>query len=257
MDISIIIVSHNSAKYMQNCIDSIFKYSAPLEKEIIVVDNASVDGSADIVRDSFPGVRLIKNSRNNGFSAANNQGTRIAQGKYILFMNPDTEVQKDSLTKMMSFMDKSADAGAIGPKLLYPDGLLQLSCRRFYTLRYIILRRTFLGKIFQGSKVLVSHLMADWDHKDIREVDWVLAACLMVRREFLEKIGYLDEGYKLYFEDVDLCYRIKEAGRKVYYYPDAAVVHHHQRESAKKFSKKTIWHIGSAVRFFSKFGWKF
>lgn len=257
MDISVIIVSYNSKKYIKNCIDSIFKYSQTLQKEIIVVDNASVDGSADVVRDNFPEVRLIKNSRNKGFSAANNQGTKIAQGKYILFMNPDTEIQKDSLVKMMGFMDKSADAGAIGPKLLYPDGSLQLSCRRFYTLRYIILRRTFLGKIFSDSRVLTSHLMADWDHNDIREVDWVLAACLMARREFLGKIGYLDEGYKLYFEDVDLCYRIKEAGYKVYYYPEATVIHHHQRESAQKFSKKTIWHIGSAVRFFNKFGWKF
>jgi len=119
------------------------------------------------------------------------------------------------------------------------------------------LRRTFLGKLLSNSEVLKEHLMIEYSHNEIREVDWVLAACLMISRSVLEKIGYIDDKYRMYFEDVDLCYMTNKAGYKVYYFPESVIIHHHQRESAQGFSIKTIWHIQSAIRFFNKFGWKF
>lgn len=257
MDLSIIIVSYNSAKFIESCIDSIINSGCLFNREIIIVDNFSADVTANIVRFKYPEVRLIQNCTNIGFARANNQGAKIARGRYILFLNPDTVVQENAFQRMINFMEQKPNAGILGPKLLYPDGSLQFSCRHFYNLRAILLRRTVIGKIFSNNKLLHYHLMSNWDHNQIREVDWVLGACLMVRREVLEEVGYFDDKYKIYFEDVDLCYRVKKAGYKIFYYPEAIVIHHHQRESAKKFSIKTIWHIQSAIRFSNKFGWKF
>lgn len=256
MDLSVIIVTYNSKQYLDSCLGSLMNSSNGIEKEILVVDNASADGGVKFVRSKFQTVNVIENLENIGFAAGNNAGAKAAKGRYLLFLNPDTVVEKDALVNMLSFMERNADAGIIGPKLLYPDGTLQLSCRKFYTIISIAVRRTFLNKIFNSSKVHVEHLMADWDHNSTRKVDWVLAACMMARREDFEKAGCFDEKYRLYFEDVDLCYRIKKMGKNVYYFPDSVVHHHHQRDSAKEFSIKTIWHIQSAVRFFRKFGWR-
>jgi len=256
MDASIIIVSYNSASFLEKCIESIINFQNYLDIEVIVVDNASTDGSVELIKSNFTIVKLIRNDQNFGFAKGNNIGISAAKGEYVLFLNPDTILCQDTLSKMVNFMKNTPDAGALGPKLIYPNGSLQLSCRHFYNLRTIFLRRTILGKIFPNSRLLRYHLMSDWDHNTTQEVDWVLGACLMVPRKVFEKVGYFDERYKMYFEDVDLCYRIKKAGYKVYYYPEATVIHNHQRESTKKFSMKTIWHIQSAIRFFNKFGWK-
>jgi len=255
-DISIVIVSYNSAFFLRNCLSSLREASPGLNKEVIVVDNASSDDSQEIIQREFPEVILIANKENVGFARANNIGWKYSHGRYVLFLNPDTVLKAAALQRMFSFMESHPEAGALGPRLVYPDGSLQFSCRRFYNVRTIIFRRTFLGKIFPDSRTLKSHLMADWAHDSVQVVDWVLAAAFFVRREILEKIGGFDEKYKLYFEDVDLCCRIKNYGYKIYYYPEAEIVHHHQRESAQKFSRKTLWHILSAVRFFNKFGWK-
>lgn len=257
IDLSIVIVTYNSSIFIKECIGSLLNQSDLLKKEIIVIDNASSDDTAKIIKFNFPAVNLLQNYRNLGFAKANNHGAKVSQGKYILFLNPDTIIQNATLEKMIQFMEINSDAGIIGPKLLYPDGSLQFSCRQFYTVRAILMRRTFLGKLFPNSKSLKNHLMSDWNHNTIKDVDWVLGACLMIRRDILEKAGYFDEKYKIYFEDVDLCYRVKKLGYKVYYFPEATAIHYHQRESAKKLSMKTIWHILSAIRFFNKFGWKF
>ncbi len=256
MNLSIIIVNYNTADLLCQCLTSIYSSPCRYNFEVIVIDNASSDLSCKMVKKEFPQVKLVENERNTGFAKANNQGLRISQGEYILFLNPDTVILKNALEKLLEFMETHTEAGAVGAKLLYPDGTVQLSCRRFYTPLAILMRRTFLGKMFPNSISLKDHLMSDWDHNEIREVDWMLAACLIVPRHVLDKVGCFDEQYTMYFEDVDICYRIKKAGYKVYYYPEAMVTHYHQRESAQRFSKKTIWHIQSAIRFFNKFGWR-
>ncbi|MFH1369561.1 MAG: glycosyltransferase family 2 protein [Elusimicrobiota bacterium] len=252
-ELSIIIVCYNSLGHLKRCFDSIINSHDNLSKEVVVVDNGSSDGSAEFVKSSFPQFKLIENGKNMGFACANNIGIKNSRGKYLLILNPDTEIAADSLEKLVEFLKNTGDAGAVGPKLLYPDGSLQLSCRSFYTVRTILFRRILTHL---NPKLERDHLMLDWDHNSVKEVDWVLAACLLTTREVMEKAGYFDEKYRLYFEDVDFCYRIKQLGYKTYYFPFSTVTHHHQRESAKGFSNKTLWHLQSMVRFFNKHGWK-
>jgi GT2 family glycosyltransferase len=252
--LSIIIVHYNTTDLLRNCLKSIYRQDYNFEYEVVVVDNASE--SLCGIEENFSQAQIIRNNINLGFARANNQGLKNARGKYILFLNPDTEVNKDSLEEMLKFMENNPDVGLVGPKLLYPDGLLQLSCRKFHSVRSILLRRIPLIRPLFSPKILDEHLMSDWGHDSVRQVDWLLAACMMVPRKIIEEINGFDECYRLYFEDVDLCYRIKQHGLKIIYYPRAVVIHHHRRESAEKFSKKTIWHIQSAIRFFNKFGWK-
>jgi GT2 family glycosyltransferase len=256
MDVSCIIVNYNCGQLIADTVASIVNAGDGLSKEIIVVDNGSIDGSLENIASKFPDVMIIHNTSNLGFARANNIGIKSSMGGNVLLLNPDTEIIGDALKKMADFLATHPDAGVVGPKLLYPDGMLQLSSRTFYNLRTIILLRTFLGKIFRGSKLLSRHMMSEWDHDSVRKVDWMLAACLMFPRTVLEKTGLLNEAYKLYFEDVDICYRISQKGFGAYYLPEAVVIHHHQRESAKKISRKLFWHLQSMIMFFNEHGWK-
>lgn len=257
MDLSVIIINYNTKVLIKQCLASVYGNTKNLSFEVIVVDNASYDGSVRMIRQKFPKTILVANKENKGFAKGNNQGIKLSKGKYVLILNPDTIILDNALEKMVRFIDSQSEVGVVGAKLLYPDGTIQFSCRHFYNLRTILLRRSILGKIFRNSHLLRYHLMSDWNHDEIREVDWVFAASLMIRRKILNQVGYFDERYKMYFEDVDLCYRVKKAGYKIYYYPEAIIIHYHRRESAQKFSKKTVWHIQSAIRFFNKYGWKF
>jgi hypothetical protein len=201
-------------------------------------------------------VKIIANNVNYGFAKANNIGAQVATGEYLLFLNPDTTVQGTAIKEMIGLMRQEPSAGAVGAKLLNSDGSVQLSCREFYTVRTVLSSRIPLARLLFLSNYRRRSLMADWDHKEIRKVDWVLGACLLTTRQIMEKIGYFDERYRLYFEDMDLCYRIKKAGYDVYYCPCSEVSHHYQRGSAGRFSRQTIWHIESAIKFFNKIGWK-
>jgi len=255
MKLSIVIVHYNTLDLLKRCLRSIYAQEYNFQFEVFVVDNASK--CFEGIESSFPLARVIRNKSNLGFSKANNQGLKSAAGEYILFLNPDTEVLKGSIEKMIGFLESNPDVGVVGPKLVYPDGSLQLSCRKFYTLRAILMRRLpFTSRLF-NRKILLDHLMLDDKSESMKDPDWLIAACVMLPKRVLDKIGGFDEGYKLYFEDVDLCYRIKKEGLRVAYYSESTVIHHHRRDSAKGFSKKTIWHLLSAARFFRKYGWSF
>ena len=256
MELSVIIVSYNAKAFLQDCLQSLLRTTDGLQKEIILVDNSSRDDSVAFVRENYPQVKVIENTVNYGFAKANNMGAQVAAGEYLLFLNPDTVVRESAIKEMVGLMRRERDAGAIGAKLLNSDGSLQLSCREFYTLRTILMSRTPLKRIGKWGRSWRQTLMADWDHNEPRKVDWVLGASLLTTRKIMEKIGYFDDRYRLYFEDMDLCYRLKKAGYGVYYCPSSEVFHHYQRDSAGKFSRKTVWHINSAIRFFNKFGWK-
>ncbi len=254
MKLSIIIVHYNTLDLLKKCLSSIYGQAFSFQYEVFVIDNASENFEG--IEFNFPLAKIIRNKSNLGFARANNLGLKSAVGEYILFLNPDTEILKGSLEKMLEFLAINPDVGVLGPKLVYPDGSLQLSCRRFYTLRAILMRRViFLSRLF-NRKILVEHLMLD-SSESIKDADWLIAACIMFPKRVLEKLGGFDEKYRLYFEDVDLCYRIKKEGLRVVYYPESKIIHHHRRDSAKGLSRKTIWHILSAVRFFRKYGWSF
>lgn len=256
VDVSVVIVTHNSRSVLEPCLESLKKNSLFGRCEVIIVDNASSDGTLDLVRERYPWVDLSEGERNAGFSVAVNIGIRRARGRYILILNPDTIVRERSIEMLVRFIEETPDAGIVAPKLVYEDGNLQYSCRRFYNWKVLLLRRTILGRLFKGSKVISEHLMMDYDHAQARRVDWVIGACMLVRREAIESVGLLDERFFLYFEDVDWCYRMKQKGWSVYYDPDATVVHTYARESAQSvLNRSFVAHLSSLVRYYEK--WSF
>jgi hypothetical protein len=253
VEVSVVIVSYNSSAVLGPCLESLKRQSLFDSTEVVVVDNASSDGTPAMVRERYPWVTLIAGRKNVGFSRGVNAGIREARGEYFLILNPDTVVGRDSIEKMVAFMKRTPDAGIVGPKLVNDDGSLQYSCRRFYTWKVLVLRRTVLGKIFKNSRSVADHLMLDFDHETTREVDWILGACLLVRREAVESVGLLDERFFLYFEDVDWCYRMKHKDWKVYYHPQSVVVHSYARGSAQSvINRSFVAHLASLIRYYDK-----
>jgi exopolysaccharide biosynthesis polyprenyl glycosylphosphotransferase len=273
MKLSIIIVNYKTKDLLELCLNSILA-DQPADsdrevqagsqttnygpwtsnnRQIIVIDNHSEDGSVEMVRGKFPEVQLLVNETNVGYARAINQGIRIAEGEYLLLMNPDVQVKPGAIERMVRFMDENQQVGIVGGKLLNPDGTLQYSCRTFYTFRTLLLRRTPIRRLFPNSTIVRNHLMMDWDHASVREVDWVLGACMLVRRKALEDVGNMDERFFLYFEDVDWCYRMKKGGWKVCYFPHAEMIHLHRRESAQGPTHLTFFsHLRSMLHFFDK-----
>lgn len=254
-DLSVVIVGYNSLPMLASCLESLRDTRSRATVETIVVDNASSDGTRELVRREFPAVRLIANGRNLGYSSAVNQGIAAARAPFALVLNPDVVVHEHALDRLADFMNAHPDAGIAGSKLLNGDGTIQHSCRRFYTFWTLVLRRTVLGRVFKNSRAISSYLMLDFDHERSREVDWVIGACMMVRKEALSDVGGMDERFFLYFEDVDWCYRIWKSGWKVYYVADSVMTHRYARESAKPgISRQLITHILSMLHFYEKWG---
>lgn len=225
--ISIITVNYNSGTLLMKCLESIFAQECSQEIEVIIIDNKSTDKSIEGIETLFPQIKLIKNKKNTGYTKGNNVGIRQSEGKYVVLLNPDTVLMRNAVQQMSEFMDRTSDAGAIGPKLINTDGSLQLSCRSFPSWRNALFSRySLLTRLFPRNKYSVEYLYTDWPHNEIKEVDWLSGACLMIRREVFEKIGLFDEAFFMYCEDVDICYRIKQAGWKNLYYPYAEVVHY-------------------------------
>lgn len=255
IDLSIIIVSYNSSVYLDRCLSSIRASIDHFEKEVIVVDNASSDGSVDIIRNYKDVAAIIQSPINGGFAGGNNLGISVSKGKYLLFLNPDTAVFADSISSLYNFGLANPQAGAIGPMLVFPDGSIQRYFCNYYTVRAIAFRRSIIGRRFPS---LIKHPLTPTIIGDIPiELDWLLGSAMLIPRHVIDDVGMFDESYRLYFEDVDLCYRIKQKGYGILYYPGARIIHDHQRESAKGLSKKTLWHLQSGIRFFNKFGWRF
>ncbi len=255
MKLLIALVNYKTTELLVKCLDSLKNQTIESDYSIVVVDNDSQDGGVERLEREYPHVTVIANKTNNGYASAVNRAIRLCDSDYILLLNPDIEVKPGAIDAMLRFMDDTFDVGIVGGKLLNPDGTLQYSCRTFYTLATILMRRTFLGKLFPNSNILTRHLMSDWDHHSLRDVDWMLGACLMIRRNALKDVGLMDERFFLYFEDVDWCYRMKKGDWRVCYLPEAEMVHHHQRQSAKgPINKTLLFHIMSMFHFYDKWG---
>jgi hypothetical protein len=251
--VSIVIVTYNSARVIGACLDALAADCASGLAEVIVVDNASADESVEVVRRNYPWATLVAGRENLGYSKGVNLGIQRARGRYLLILNPDTVVRRGALRRLIEFVEKTPDAGIVGPKLVFHDGTVQLSCRRFYTIRVLLLRRTPLGKLFKNAGAVREHLMLDFDHASTREVDWVLGAAMFVRREAIDNVGMMDERFFLYFEDVDWCYRMKQRGLKVYYLADAVIEHGYKRESAQAVLNRSFAaHLVSLFRYYEK-----
>lgn len=234
IDLSIIIVNYNVKEFLQNLLISLSKSAGKINSEIIVVDNASDDGSVEIVKEKFPEVKLIANKNNEGFGRANNQALEIAKGKFLALINPDTIVTEDTFQKLIEFFESTPDAGMVGPKVLNPDGSLQLACRRSFPGPWTSFTKVAgLSKVFPKSKLFAKYNLTYLDENKTYEVDAISGAFMIFRKDVFNKVGGFDPQFFMYGEDLDLCYRIQKAGYKVYYFHDAQVIHY-KGESTKR-----------------------
>lgn len=248
-DLTVVILNWNARRELEECLRSLMGQRFRHRVEVIVADNASSDGSREMVRQQFPGVRLIHHPRNLGFCAGNNRAVPEQPGRYVLFLNPDTVVTECALDTLVDFADALPDAGIVGPRLLNPDGTLQYSCRRFPSLGAGFFRNTPLGRLFPRNHYTTDYLMSDWDHAEPRDVDWVSGAALLIRREALEQTGGFDEQFFMYCEDVDLCWRAGKLGWRVVYCPES-VIYHIIGRSSDQVPARATWLFHRAMYLF-------
>ncbi len=248
-DLAIVVVNHNTGDYLARCIASIASSAGELGTEIVVVDNASSDGSAE--RASPAGVRLIRNPDNRGFARAANQGIAATEAPMILLLNPDAEVVGGSLEALVKVARERPQAGAIGVLVRNPDGSIQPSARRVPRLGEA-LAHAFLGPVWRRNPWTRSYTMADWDRATEREVEWVSGSAMLLRREALEAVGAFDQGYFMYVEDVDLCTRLRRAGWQVLFSPELEVVHQIGVSTLGQRGRMAFAHSDSIYRYFSK-----
>lgn len=255
MKLGVVIIHYNTSEDLERCLVSLRHAAPACEHAVMVVDNASTDPGLAGVQARFPEVRWQLNTENAGYSRAVNQGLEALDADYTLVLNPDIVVQPGSLDALLAVADANPRAGIVAPQLLNEDGTIQDSCRRFYTLRTLLMRRTVLGRIFRNDRAVADHLMRDFDHLSQRPVDWVIGGAMLVRREAVVRVGPMDERFFLYFEDVDWCYRMNQSGWDVLYTPDARFVHRHRRDSARGVTHRSFWlHLGSLITFYEKWG---
>ena len=252
MDLSVIIVNYNVQYFLDQCLKSVFRSGKDLHMEVIVVDNNSVDGSQEMICEKYPQVQLIANQENAGFSKANNQAIRISRGKYILLLNPDTVVEDDTLTRVVRFMDEHPDAGGLGVRMLDGQGQFLPESKRGLPTPAVAFYKIFgLSKLFPRSKTFGKYHLGYLDPEKTHEVEILSGAFMLLRKETLEKTGYLDEEFFMYGEDIDLSYRITQAGYKNYYFPETRIIHY-KGESTKKSSVNYVLVFYNAMIIFAR-----
>jgi GT2 family glycosyltransferase len=251
LDCSIIIVNWNVCALLRRCLAGLPEAVGPdIRTEVIVVDNASHDGSVAMVRAEFPAVRLLANRENRGFAGGNNQGMAAGRGRTLLLLNPDTEPAPGALAAMLATLDSAPGIGMVGPRLLNPDGSTQPSRRRFPTLVTALIESTPLQPYFPDHPLLRRYYVADRPATERQDVDWITGACMLVRRAVVQQVGGFDERYFMYSEELDWCRRIREAGWRIVYEPAAAVVHHEGQSSAQDVPARHLRFQRSKVRYF-------
>ena len=253
MDLTVIIVNWNVRDFLKECLGSIYKFTRGIEFEVFTVDNDSSDGSQEMIRACFPQVNLIINKENMGFARANNQALAECSGRHVLFLNPDTKLLDNSLKAMVGFMDTHPGAAAIGCKLVNPDGSPQPSCLHFPSIFTDFLENTYLPGLFPRNRLLNYYRMGYRNQRSVREIDHVFGACLLCRYPALKEIGlFMDERFFMYYDEIDLCRRLKKNGRKVYFVPHITIVHHLNRSSKQVPIEVERWTIGSRLLYFEK-----
>lgn len=264
-DLSVIIVNWNVRTLLRGCLESLVSSPSslagdasldaqdrPPSIEIVVVDNASTDGSVEMLQADFPHITLITNSHNRGFTIGNNQGIAAARGRYVMLLNPDTQVLGGALATLVDHMDENPDIGLVGPQLLYPDGGVQSSRRRFPNLATLFLESTWLESL-APSALLRRYYVLDQPDDSVLDVDWVTGAAMLARREAIQQVGGLDESFFMYSEELDWCRRIKAAGWRVVYHPAAKIVHHVGKSSEQAIPARHINFQRSKIRYARKY----
>ncbi len=262
-DIGIVIVNWNTRDYLRRCLETVFAGEGDFDYSVVVVDNGSTDGSVEMVAGKFPQVRLIGGHGNVGYPAGNNLGLRAlgyvdepgsdtaAAGspRYALLLNPDTELPHDALARMLAYMDDHPEIGVAGPKLVMPDGNLDLACRRSLpTVDVSFWRMIGFSKLFPKSRVFGRYNLTYLDENETAEVGAVVGAFMMLRREAIDRVGLMDEAFFMYGEDLDWCKRVGEAGYKIIYYPGVEVLH--VKRAASRQSKRARFEFVRAFLLF-------
>ncbi len=258
MDLSIIILNYKSKEKTFRCIESLKADDlSGLVHEIIVIDNNSERDLQEELLSKYPTVNFIQSDKNLGMGGGNNLGIKHAQGDYVLILNPDVYVRPGAVKKLYNYINNLEDVGLVAPKLLNPDGSIQYSCFRDYKFLTPLYRRTFLGRF--KKKHLDNFLMKDFDRSEIRDVDWIMGSCLLAKRDVLLELNGFNEKFFMYFEDTDLCRRLRRKGYRVVFYPHAEAVHDHARDSAKQIwflapfkNRLAREHIKSWLKYFLK-----
>ena len=261
-ELSIIVVNYNNYALTIKCINSVIENLNRLDYEIIVIDKNSPNDSFEQLEKIFGNnvnVNVVKNDKNIGFGGANNLGVEISNGKYVLLLNPDIIIIDDAIIKMLRYLKENNDTGLLSGKLLNDDYSIQYSCRRILPFGKFLICRTPLSKIVSKKskeKINSFYLMKDFNHNQIKEVEWVMGACMLMSKKFFIELGGFSKEYFMYFEDVDLCYKVRANNKKVIYLPEAEMIHLHRKESTKKVSKMTIIHLESMLKFYYKYYFK-
>ncbi len=248
-----VIVSYNVVGLLRECLASIEPDRARMKLEVFVVDNASADGSADMVAAEFPWARLLRSEENLGYPRGNNVALREARGRHVLLLNPDTRLPAGALWETVAYMDEHPDVGALGPKLVRADGSLDLACRRSFPSPGVAFFRLFgLARLFPRSARLARYNLLDVDPDTAMDVDSVCGAFMLVRGEVVEQVGLLDESFFMYGEDLDWAYRMKQVGWRVRYQPSVVVLHHKGQSSRQRPARSTRAFYGAMHRFYDK-----
>jgi hypothetical protein len=250
MDVSIVIVSWNTCDILRDCLMSVYKETNDLSFEVIVIDNASNDGSCEMVKESFPEAILIENKENVGFAAANNQGMELTKSGYVLLLNSDTIVLDNAVGKMMNFAEKNERVAVTGCRILNKDMTLQPSCFMFPSLLNMLLSSTYLYKLFPRNRFFGRERMTWWKRDDVRQVEVVTGCFMLVRQQAIDEIGLMDDSYFVYAEEADWCYRFYNAGWENVFSPEASIIHLGGQSSKQVRVKMLIQLRISILRFF-------
>ena len=254
VDVSICIVTLNTRDYLRECLHSLDEHLPQRSYEVILVDNASLDGTLEMLHQEYPAIQVIANQTNEGFTRPVNQAMRAAAGSFVLLLNPDTIILPGLVDRMVAFLEANPKVGICGPKVLNQDGTLQLSCRRGEPRPWAMFSYfSGLWKLFPHSKFFGGYLMNYMDENVIHEVGGVAGCCMLIRRGVIDQIGYLDERYFAYQEDADYCFQARKAGWKINYVPDAQVIHYGGKGGSRVQPFRSIfeWHR-SYYRYYRK-----
>jgi GT2 family glycosyltransferase len=249
MDVSIIIVAWNVRELLYNCLKSVYEQTRGIEFEVIYVDNASKDGSVEMVRKEFPEVKILENETNEGFIGANNRGIKVAKGRYVLLLNSDTLILDNAIAKIVKFADSHPRAAVVGCRVLNPDRTLQRTCFKYPSALNMFLSSTYLYKVFPRSKFFGRERMTWWDFNYEREVDTVCGCFSLVRRKAIEQIGLMDKRYFVYGDDPDWCFRFRKKGWKIIFTPEAEIIHYGGQTTKRMVDEFKLQLFGSKLIF--------
>ena len=252
MDLSVIIVSFNVKDYLYHCLNSVKSASDNIDCEIFVVDNNSEDGSQEMIKNKFPEVRLIINHDNRGFSAANNQAIKLSGGRFVLLLNPDTIIKKDTFTSCIDFMNKHSDGGALGVRMINGEGRFLAESKRGFPTPLTAFFKIFgFSYLFQKSPLFNNYYLPKISSRQTSLTEVISGAFMFIRREALNKSGLMDEDFFMYGEDIDLSYRLTQTGYKNYYFSEIQIIHY-KGKSTSKNSYNDIFQFYKAMRIYSR-----